>query len=63
MHNFTKQHNVHIISFYPEHLSSAKLERAELARLIEVSHRGHMLLIEKVGRLSRFPLRAMEKLK
>nr|WP_326492017.1 hypothetical protein [Vibrio maritimus] len=51
------------MSFYPEHLSSAKLERAELARLIEVSHRGHMLLIEKVGRLSRFPLRAMEKLK
>ncbi|WP_160171184.1 recombinase family protein, partial [Vibrio sp. ER1A] len=55
LHNFAKQHNVRIASFYTEHLSGTKLERAELARLIEDSHRGDVLLIEKVDRLSRLP--------
>ncbi|WP_178097202.1 recombinase family protein, partial [Pseudomonas sp. Kh14] len=63
LHNFAKQHNVRIASVYTEHLSGAKLERAELARLIEDSHRGDVLLIEKVDRLSRLPYEQWKELK
>ncbi|WP_425265040.1 recombinase family protein [Vibrio parahaemolyticus] len=49
--------------FYTEQLSGAKLERAELARLIEGSHRGSVLLIEKVDRLSHLPFEQWKELK
>ncbi|EJV0278830.1 TPA: recombinase family protein [Vibrio parahaemolyticus] len=60
---FAHEHNVRIASFYTEQLSDAKLERAELARLIEDSHRGDVLLIEKVDRLSRLPFEQWKALK
>lgn len=60
---FAHEHNVRIASFYTEQLSGAKLERAELARLIEDSHRGDVLLIEKVDRLSRLPFEQWKELK
>ncbi|MCG9661136.1 recombinase family protein [Vibrio mediterranei] len=63
LHNFAKQHDVRIASFYTEHLSGAKLERAELGRLIEDSHQGDVLLIEKVDRLSRLPYEQWKELK
>ena len=63
LQTFTNQHNVRIASFYTEYLSGAKLERAELSRLIEDSHRGDVLLIEKVDRLSRLPYEQWKKLK
>ncbi|WP_419836147.1 recombinase family protein [Vibrio parahaemolyticus] len=43
--------------------ANPKLERAELARLIEDSHRGDVLLIEKVDRLSRLPFEQWKELK
>ncbi len=60
---FAAQHNVRIASFYTEYLSGTKLERAELARLIEDSHPGDVLLIEKVDRLSRLPFEQWKELK
>lgn len=60
---FVHEHNVRIASFYTEQLSGAKLERAELKRLIEDSHQGDVLLIEKVDRLSRLPFEQWKELK
>lgn len=60
---FVHEHNVRIASFYTEQLSGAKLERAELERLIEDSHQGDVLLIEKVDRLSRLPFEQWKELK
>lgn len=60
---FAHEHNVRIASFYTEQLSGAKLERAELARWIEGSHRGGVLLIEKVDRLSHLPFEQWKELK
>ncbi|MGR5364326.1 recombinase family protein [Vibrio mediterranei] len=60
---FVHEHNVRIASFYTEQLSGTKLERAELERLIEDSHRGDVLLIEKVDRLSRLPFEQWKALK
>ncbi|UQA54487.1 recombinase family protein [Vibrio sp. ED002] len=60
---FVHEHNLRIASFYTEQLSGAKLERAELERLIEDSHRGDVLLIEKVDRLSRLPFEQWKELK
>lgn len=60
---FVHEHNLRIASFYTEQLSGAKLERAELERLIEDSHRGDVLLIEKVDRLSRLPFEQWKALK
>ncbi len=55
---FAHEHNVRIASFYTEQLSGTKL-----ARLIEDSHRGDVLLIEKVDRLSRLPFEQWKELK
>ncbi len=63
LRTFATQHNVRIASFYTEYLSGTKLERAELARLIEDSHPGDVLLIEKVDRLSRLPFEQWKELK
>lgn len=60
---FVHEHNLRIASFYTEQLSGAKLERAELERLIEDTHRGDVLLIEKVDRLSRLPFEQWKALK
>ncbi|MCR9657386.1 recombinase family protein [Vibrio parahaemolyticus] len=60
---FVHEHNLRIASFYTEQLSGTKLERAELERLIEDSHRGDVLLIEKVDRLSRLPFEQWKELK
>lgn len=63
LETFANQHDVRIAGFYTEYLSGAKLERAELSRLIEDSHRGDVLLIEKVDRLSRLPFEQWKELK
>lgn len=63
LQTFANQHNIRIASFYTEYLSGAKLERAELSRLIDDSHRGDVLLIEKVDRLSRLPFEQWKVLK
>ena len=63
LQTFANQRNVRITSFYTEYLSGAKLKRAELSRLIDDSHRGDVLLIEKVDRLSRLPFEQWKVLK
>lgn len=60
---FAKQKGVRIASFYIENQSGSKLERAELSRLIEDSHKNDILLIEKVDRLSRLPYKQWKLLK
>ena len=60
---FVDQKGVRIASFYIENQSGSKLERAELSRLIEDSHKGDILLIEKVDRLSRLPYEQWNRLK
>ncbi|ANN29697.1 resolvase [Vibrio vulnificus] len=63
LQTFANKNNVRIASFYTEYLSGTKLERAELSRLIDDSHRGDVLLIEKVDRLSRLPYDQWKELK
>jgi DNA invertase Pin-like site-specific DNA recombinase len=60
---FSKTKNIRIASFYAETQSGAKIERAELGRLIDDSHPGDVLLIEKVDRLSRLPFEQWKLLK
>ena len=50
---FAEQHKQRITTFYTENVSGAKLERPELMRMIEEAHRGDILLIEAVDRLTR----------
>ncbi|EHY1123430.1 recombinase family protein, partial [Vibrio vulnificus] len=40
LETFANQYGMRIASFYTENLSGAKLDRAELSRLLEDSHRG-----------------------
>ncbi|HAT8502176.1 TPA: resolvase [Vibrio vulnificus] len=63
LETFANQHGVRIASFYTENLSGAKLDRAELSRLLEDSHRGDVLLVEKVDRLFRLPFEQWKVLK
>ncbi|EIA0806814.1 recombinase family protein [Vibrio vulnificus] len=63
LETFANQHGVRIASFYTENLSGTKLDRAELSRLLEDSHRGDVLLVEKVDRLSRLPFEQWKVLK
>ncbi|GAL15150.1 site-specific recombinase resolvase family [Vibrio astriarenae] len=52
---FCDEKGARVASWYVENVSGAASERAELHRLIDDSHRGDVLLIEKVDRLSRLP--------
>jgi DNA invertase Pin-like site-specific DNA recombinase len=60
---FATQKGVQVASYYVENQSGSKLERAELARLIDDSHQNDILLIEKVDRLSRLPYEQWKLLK
>lgn len=50
---FASEHGHRVAAFYIENASGAKLQRAELFRLLDDSHEGDVLLIEGVDRLSR----------
>ncbi len=50
---FADSKGVQIASFYTENVSGAKAQRAELERLMEDSHKGDVILIEKMDRLTR----------
>ena len=52
-----------IATYYVENASGASLERAELARLIDDSEAGDILLVEKIDRLSRLPYEQWQTLK
>lgn len=51
--DFTESKGHRIASFYTENESGAKLQRPELFRLLADCHKGDVLLLEQVDRLSR----------
>ncbi len=60
---FVDKKGARIASFYIENQSGTKIDRPELGRLIQDSHKGDVLLIEKVDRLSRLPYEQWKVLK
>jgi DNA invertase Pin-like site-specific DNA recombinase len=60
---FCDARGVRVASWYVENVSGASSERAELHRLIDDSHKGDVLLIEKVDRLSRLPYEQWKELR
>ncbi|MDR5811514.1 recombinase family protein [Caballeronia sp. LZ019] len=60
---FAADHGVKRLTFYTENASGAKLERAELDRLIDESEPGDVLLVEGIDRLSRLTQDDWETLK
>jgi len=51
--DFASERGHKIAAFYIENASGAKLDRPQLFRLLDDSHKGDVLLIEQVDRLSR----------
>jgi len=60
---FVKQLDHKIAGFYIENESGTKAERPELERLINDSHNGDVLVIEKMDRLTRLPYQQWQTLK
>ncbi|NRA85589.1 MAG: recombinase family protein [Gammaproteobacteria bacterium] len=60
---FVKQHDHKIAGFYVENESGTKAARPELERLLNDSHNGDVLLIEKMDRLTRLPYQQWQTLK
>jgi DNA invertase Pin-like site-specific DNA recombinase len=60
---FVAERNQLIASYYAENESGASLKRPELFRLLSDSHRGDVLLVEQVDRLSRLNTSDWEKLR
>lgn len=53
--DFATQHHQKIASYYAENASGARPDRTELRRLLIDAHRGDVLLVESIDRLSRLP--------
>lgn len=60
---FAEAHSLKIAAFYVENESGAKLARPELTRLLDDAHKGDVLLVEQVDRLSRLNAADWEDLK
>lgn len=60
---FAAEHGHRIAAFYVENESGTKASRPELERLLRDSHRGDVLLIEQVDRLTRLTRSDWESLK
>jgi DNA invertase Pin-like site-specific DNA recombinase len=60
---FAAERGMQIAAWYLENESGAKLARPELFRLLSDSHRGDVLLVEQVDRLSRLSAEDWEHLK
>ena len=60
---FAADRGLTIAAWYVENESGAKLARPELFRLLADSHRGDVILIEQVDRLSRLTAEDWERLK
>ena len=63
LERFAKEHEHVIASRYIENRSGAKTDRPELLRLLNDAHKGDVLLIESIDRLSRLPTDDWQKLK
>lgn len=60
---FISSRNQRIAGFYIENISGTTSERPELARLLNDSEKGDIILIEKMDRLTRLPFSLWEDLK
>jgi DNA invertase Pin-like site-specific DNA recombinase len=60
---FAAERGLEIVAWYTENESGAKLARPELFRLLADAHRGDILLVEQVDRLSRLTAADWETLK
>lgn len=60
---FARDRGLKIAAYYVENVSGASLQRPELFRLLGESHRGDVVLLEQVDRLSRLSAADWEKLK
>jgi len=60
---FAAERGLEIVAWYTENESGAKLARPELFRLLADAHRGDILLVEQVDRLSRLTAAEWETLK
>jgi len=60
---FAGERGLEIVAWYTENESGAKLARPELFRLLADAHRGDILLVEQVDRLSRLTASDWEALK
>lgn len=60
---FAADHDQRIASEYLENVSGAKADRPELLRLLNDAHKGDVLLVESIDRLSRLPAEDWQTLK
>jgi DNA invertase Pin-like site-specific DNA recombinase len=60
---FAKERGLTIAAYYTENESGASLKRPELFRLLSDCHKGDVLLVEQVDRLSRLNAEDWERLK
>jgi DNA invertase Pin-like site-specific DNA recombinase len=63
LEQFSANHGHKIAAQYLENASGAKADRAELLRLLKDAHKGDVLLVESIDRLSRLPAEDWQKLK
>lgn len=63
LQRFAVEHGITIAAMYTENESGASLQRPELFRLLEDCHRGDVLLVEQVDRLSRLTSSDWDRLK
>lgn len=61
--DFASEKGTRVVSWYVENASGAKSDRTELARLIDDSEPGDVLLVEQVDRLTRLSKRDWDHLK
>jgi len=50
---FANEHDLIISAFFEENESGATLQRPELFRLLEIAHKGDVVLVEQIDRISR----------
>lgn len=63
INDFVEEHRLTNVKYYVENCSGAKLERAELSRLLAAAKNGDFLLVESIDRLTRLPAAQYEALK
>lgn len=63
LEQFAASHGHKIAAQYLENASGAQADRAELLRLLKDAHKGDVLLVESIDRLSRLPAEDWQKLK
>lgn len=63
LESFCAEHGSQVVSWYTENESGATASRTELQRLLDDAHRGDVILVEQVDRLTRLSREDWERLK